>query len=154
MDTLPAAERADRLHELADLVHAVARQLGAPAGLRPGPCTPIEISVMRFVCRNPGASAGAAAKATLLPSSNFSRIIKGLVAKGLLMREVDAQDARSVRLHPTALARANMDQMRVAWSAALDGLTVDLGEIERVNVTLREVEAELARARRPQAPGD
>jgi DNA-binding MarR family transcriptional regulator len=153
MDTLPAAERADRLHELADLVHAVARQLGVPAGLRPGLCTPVEISVMRFVCRNPGTSAGVAASATLLPSSNFSRIVKGLIAKGLLTREADARDARSVRLHPTALARENMDRIREAWSAALDDVTVDLPDIERVNATLRMVEVELAQKRRRRPTG-
>ena len=42
-------EQADRLYEIADLIHAVARRLAAPADLRPGPCTPVEINVMRRI---------------------------------------------------------------------------------------------------------
>jgi len=109
------------LHDLVDLVHAVARQLPAPPDLEPGPCTPIEISVMRFVGRNPGASARAAADACGLPTSNFSRVLKGLVAKDLLERRSDPHDARIAHLHPTALATKNSLRMRERWSEALRG---------------------------------
>ncbi len=137
-------EQAEKLYQLADLIHAVARQLGAPADLRPGPCTPVEISVMRFISRNPGSSARVAAAATRLASSNFSRVIKGLISKGLLRRETDGQDARGVRLYPTDLAKANEAQMRRAWSAALAGAAPDLHTIDLVNAVLWDIEAELA----------
>lgn len=139
-----AEERADRLHELAELVHAVARRLGVPADLGSGPCSPVEISVIRHVCKNPGTSAGAAATATLLASSNFSRVLKGLIARGLVRREADDRDARGVRLYPTDLARSNMLQMREAWSRILDGAGVDLDRIELVNDTLARIESDLA----------
>jgi MarR family transcriptional regulator, temperature-dependent positive regulator of motility len=136
-------EQADRLHELADLIHAVARQLVVPADLRPGLCTPVEISVMRFVSQNPGTSARMAANATLLPSSNFSRIVKGLISKGLLRREADKSDARIARLHPTELAKANSEQMRAVWNKALEDIVPDPATMEIVNDTLRRIEAAL-----------
>lgn len=138
-----AEEQADRLYELADLIHAVARQLGTPADLRPGPCTPVEISVMRFISRNPGTSARTAANATRLPSSNFSRVIKGLIAKGLLLRKADERDARSVRLYPTEMAKANMERMRAFWSRALEGTTAEPATLDLINTTLRRIESEL-----------
>lgn len=137
-------ERTDTLYELADLIHALARQLGAPADLRPGPCTPVEISVMRFISKNPGTSARAAANATRLPSSNFSRVIKSLISKGLLLRKADERDARSVRLYPTEMAEANMERMRAFWSQALEGTTADPATLDLVNMTLRRIESELA----------
>lgn len=133
-------EEADRLYELADLLHAVARQIGAPADLRPGPCTPVEISVMRHVRRNPGTSAGAAAQATGLPTSNFSRVLKGLVAKGLIRRDTDDRDARGVRLYQTDLAQQNDARMRTAWSHALDGLLPDAATTRTVTEALRRIE--------------
>jgi len=142
--------KAETLYELADLIHAIARQLAVPADLRPGPCTALEISVMRFVVKNPGTSAGAAAQATRLPSSNFSRLIKGLVLKGLLRRETDDRDARAVRLYPTGMALSNRESMREAWSRSLDGTASDLATLDLVNSALRQIESELAA--RSQAP--
>lgn len=143
-----------KLHELADLVHAVARQLPAPDNLEPGPCTPVEISVMRFVGRNPGSSAREVANACRLPSSNFSRVLKGLVAKGLLERKSDERDARIIRLHPTVLAKKNAKRMREAWSEALHGAALDHGTLTKVTRALGRIEAHLASARSNAASGD
>nr|WP_248308289.1 MarR family winged helix-turn-helix transcriptional regulator [Devosia sp. 919] len=139
---------------MADLVHAVARQLVVPADLRPGPCTPVEISVVRFICRNPGTSARTAAAATMLPSSNFSRVIKGLIAKGLLVRQADDQDARVVRLYPTALAETNMLRMRQLWSQSLVDASLTPETIAVVNAALRRIEFGLvAQSQGPAARG-
>jgi DNA-binding MarR family transcriptional regulator len=129
------------LYELADLVHAVARQLPTPNNLEPGPCTPVEISVMRFIARNPGASAREAASACRLPSSNFSRVLKELVAKGLLERKSDQRDARIIRLHPTGLAKENAKRMREAWSKALRGAALDQETLTEVTQALARIEA-------------
>ena len=139
-------ERTADLHELADLVHAVARRLPAPSNLEPGRCTPIEISVMRFVGRNPGVSARAAADASGLPSSNFARVLKGLVAKGLLERRSDPRDARKAHLYPTGLAKENSLRMRDAWGAALHGAGLDRDTIHAVTRALRRIEAHLSDA--------
>ena len=42
---------------------------------------------MRFIDRNPGTSASAAAEATQLISSNFSRALRSLEKKDLVRRE-------------------------------------------------------------------
>jgi DNA-binding MarR family transcriptional regulator len=141
--------RTDTLYELADAIHALARQLAAPAALRPGPCTPVEISVMRYISRHPGTAARVAAQATRLPSSNFSRVSKSLMAKGLLRREADAHDARGVRLYPTELAQANSELMRAAWSRALAGTRADPATLELVTTTLRHIEADLVSSAHP-----
>lgn len=131
------------LSELADLIHGVSRQLRPPADLQPGPCTPMEITVMRYVHRNPGTSARNAADALFLPSSNFSRIVRGLEEKGLVRRADDAQDGRGVRLHPTALADENQKRLSDAWQGALQGIIEDPQTIALVNATLRRIETAL-----------
>ena len=141
-----AEEHTADLYELADLVHAVARRLPAPTALEPGPCTATEITVMRCVGRVPGISARAAADACGLPSSNFSRVLKRLVSKGLLERRSDPDDARIVHLHPTDRAIKNSLRMREAWGGALAGAALDRDEIATVTQALRRIEAHLSDA--------
>jgi len=131
------------LHELADLIFAVGRQLRPPTDPAFEPRTPIEISVMRFIHHNPGTSARAASEATLLPSSNFSRVLRGLEKRGLVDRVVDDSDARGVRLYPTEKARQNLQYLRDNWDRTLRGIIDDPATIEIVNATLRRIEDEL-----------
>jgi MarR family transcriptional regulator, temperature-dependent positive regulator of motility len=144
-------DEASRLFDLADLILAVGRQLRSSPGYAPEWCTPLESAVMRFIDRNPGTSAGAASEATLLPSSNFARALRGLEEKGLVRRDIDARDARGVRLYPTARARENLQDLREAWSRALEGIVDDPETIDLVNATLRRVENELTARRRRAA---
>ena len=139
---------ASRLFELGDLIHAVGRQIRPPGDLEPGPCTPVEIIVMRYINQNPGTSARAAAEATLLPSSNFSRVLRGLMTKGLVRREADLRDARGVRLYPTAVAYSNTKRMRDAWSRLLDGIVDDPATIGFLSTTLGHIEKELIARRK------
>ena len=135
----------ERHFELARLVHSIARRLPPPDGLQPGPCTPLEIEVMGFVGANPGTSAGAAASASRLPTSNFSRVLKRLIDKGLVRREPDANDARIARLYPTDLAHQNWQLMRDDWSAALDGALPDVASIDALRDALARIDAHLAK---------
>ena len=96
---------------------------------------------MRFVDRNPGTTASAAAEATQLISSNFSRALRGLERKGVVRREIDPDDARRVRLFPTDLARDNLKRLHDLWTGLLDGIIDDAGEVDRVNTVLRRIEA-------------
>ncbi|MFJ2905578.1 MarR family winged helix-turn-helix transcriptional regulator [Streptomyces sp. NPDC087212] len=139
------------LHELADLIVAVGRQLRPPSDPAFEPCTPIEISVMRFIHRNPGTSAREAATATLLPTSNFSRVLRGLEKRDLVDRVVDERSARSVRLYPTDKARQNLQYLRDNWDQTLRGIIDDPATIDIVNTTLRRIEKELAARRRGEA---
>ncbi|XVQ07228.1 MarR family winged helix-turn-helix transcriptional regulator [Spirillospora sp. CA-255316] len=141
-------DEVSRLFDLADLILAVGRQIRASHDRSTEMCTPIESAVMRFIDRNPGASARAASEATLLPSSNFSRALRGLEQKGLVRREVDVRDARCVRLYPTARARENLQHLRDTWSRTLKGVVDDPETIDFVNTTLRRIENELIALRR------
>jgi len=137
-----------RLCDLAELILAVGRHIRPPDELAPEMCTAVESTVMRFITRNPGTSARTASEATLLPSSNFSRVLRGLEKKGLVRREVDARDARTVHLHPTARAHENLQHLRAAWSRTLEGTVDDPETIDFINATLRRIENELVTRRR------
>ena len=129
------------LFELADSILAISRYIQASKSFASHGWTPIESAVMRFVDRNPGTTASAAAEATKLISSNFSRALRGLERKGVVRREIDPEDARRVRLYPTDLARDNLKRLHDLWTGLLDGIIDDAGEVDRVNAMLRRVEA-------------
>jgi MarR family transcriptional regulator, temperature-dependent positive regulator of motility len=136
------------LFELADLIVALGRQIQAAkqgADIYDGaPWTPLESAVMRFIDRNPGTTAGTAAEATQLISSNFSRALRGLESRGLVRRERDPHDARRLRLYPTEQAQQNLQRLRVLWSELLEGTIVDWADVERVTFLLRRMETALS----------
>lgn len=142
------------LFELADLILAVSRLIYASKQVASGPYageswTPLESAVMRFIDRNPGTSASAAAESTQLISSNFSRAVRGLERKGVVRREVDPDDARRVRLYPTEQAQDNLRQLKGLWSRLLDGIVTDPEVIQTMTATLRRIETELVARARP-----
>ncbi|ANZ39688.1 MarR family transcriptional regulator [Lentzea guizhouensis] len=142
-----------RLFELADLIAAVGRQIHASKEvLHRDPLTSVEISAMRFIDRNPGTSARVAAEATQQISSNFSRALRSLENKGLVHREADAEDARRVRLYPTARAQDNLRRLSELWSDLLDGAVSDEDEVESMISALRRIEAKLAEKARARLP--
>ena len=145
---MTALENESRLADLADAVVGVVRQLRLPTDPAFVECTPVEISVMRVINRKPGASAREVSEATLLPSSNFSRVLRGLESKGLISRAVDARDARVVRLSPTELARESTEALRETWSETLEGVVDNPTELDLVVKTLRHIEDELITRRR------
>lgn len=132
-----------RLFELADLILALGRHIHASKDFAFEAWTPLESAVMRYIDRNPGTTASAAAEATKLISSNFSRAVRGLERKGLVRRTVDRGDARRVRLHPTELADRQLQTLREVWSGLLDGVFDDPDEIDRITVALRRIEDHL-----------
>ncbi|MFD4676967.1 MarR family winged helix-turn-helix transcriptional regulator [Lentzea sp. NPDC058450] len=141
-----------RLFELADLIAAVGRQIQATKeGVTKEAWSASDIAVMRYVDRNPGTSARAAADATQQTSSNFSRSLRGLEEKGRIRRETDPEDARRVRLYPTARAHENLRRLNDIWSDLLDGIVSDEDEIDAMIALLRRLETGIAdktRARR------
>jgi len=140
-------DAAFKLYELADRIVAIGRHFRPPPDLQPGPCSPVEITVMRHINHNPGTTPRAAAEATLLPSSNLSRTLRTLEEKGLVRREADVRDTRGIRLYPTPLAAENVVRLRSAWSQALAGALPDEQVIDVVNAALRRVEEELVTRR-------
>jgi MarR family transcriptional regulator, temperature-dependent positive regulator of motility len=145
---MDALENESRLADLADAVVGVMRQLRLPSDPMFVECTPVEISVMRVINRHPGASAREVSEATLLASSNFSRVLRGLECKGLISRDVDRRDARVVRLFPTERARESTEALRETWSETLGDIVDDPAEVDLVVTTLRHIEDELISRRR------
>ena len=139
---------ATHLSDLAELILAVARSIQS-AGDQTFPTgTPIEISVLRFINHNPGTSARAASEATLLTSSNFSRVLRGLEERGFVNRTADAEDARRVRLYPTALASETRRRLGEEWYRLLRGIEADPAKIDHMLATLQRIEGELVSRRR------
>ena len=137
-----------RLFELADLILAIGRHIHAAKSDPAEAWTPLEAAVMRFVDHQPGATAGQAAEATRLISSNFSRALRKLEEKGLVRREPDPDDARRVRLYPTPKAGENLRRLEDVWGGLLAEAVPDGAEADDMIVVLRRIEAQLlARSR-------
>ena len=146
-------EQTSRLFELADSILALSRHIHASKESTET-WTPLESAVMRVIDRSPGTSARAAAQATQLISSNFSRAVRNLEQKGLVRREVDGDDARRVRLYPTARADDHLQHLREVWSRLLEGIVSDPVELDAVNATLRQLESGLVSRARGVEPGE
>jgi len=136
-------DRVAQLFEFADLVLAVGRQLRAVQERSADTCTPVESMVMRAITRHPGVSARDAARATNLPSSNFSRHLRGLEQRGLVRREVSPHDARTVQLFPTERARSDLDDLARIWAEALSSSAMDVASVEALNNALQLIDERL-----------
>ena len=136
-------KQATRLFELADLILAVGRHIEASKQFEARSGTPLQGAVMRYIDRHPGTTAGAAADATQLISSNFSRAVSGLEKAGLVRREIDQHDARRVLLFPTHKAQENLQRLREIWSRLLEATVTDPDEIDATISTLRNIETRL-----------
>jgi DNA-binding MarR family transcriptional regulator len=137
-------EQKSRLFELADLILAVGRHIEASKEAEAESGTPLQGAVMRYIDRHPGTTARAAADATQLISSNFSRAVRGLERAGLVRREVDQRDARQVHLYPTDKAQENLRRLREIWSSMLEETVTDPDEIDAAISTLRRIETRLS----------
>jgi DNA-binding MarR family transcriptional regulator len=107
--------------DLADLICNLAREIlfTAHSNDELVHLAPSEQNVMRFIDRNPGATASEVAHGTSLQRSNLSTALKSLEDKGLVERRTNDEDGRGVRLLPTSLAEANLAILRREWALAL-----------------------------------
>lgn len=80
---------------------------------------------MRHVDEHPGSSPSALAAHLGLKSSNTSAALTALEKRGLIVRSLDEHDGRSVRIHPTPLARENRRLLRDSWGRLLETLHPD-----------------------------
>jgi DNA-binding MarR family transcriptional regulator len=138
---VPLPQPPDPYADLADLVLNVARliRLRTPAEPDVVPLTATERQVMRIVDLHPGCTPSRIAERTGLQRTNVSTALRGLEAKGMLTR---SGQGRTVAVHPTALAQANLGVLRGAWSELLSGLLGDMDPdtITRCNQTLAHLE--------------
>ncbi|CAN5576910.1 hypothetical protein BH09ACT8_BH09ACT8_26960 [soil metagenome] len=143
-----AAERDDAYIELADGVLAVARAVkardyGDPEVIR---LNATEITVMRYIDQHPGCGPSAVATAVGLQRSNLSKALRGLEAKGMVQREVDAADNRHAALRPTPRAAENLARLQRSWIGLLGegGEGVSDADLDTTVRVLRALDAALA----------
>ena len=81
------------------------------------------------ICRNPGISQEARAKALYVDKSSVTRHLTRLEKEGLLTRTPSTEDRRALLIHPTDRATALLPRLRevgALWHAALtDGFTAE-----------------------------
>lgn len=137
----------EELADLADVILALARVISADRRRDPEfvTLTHTEITVMRFIDRNPGASPAAVAAGTGLQRSNASRTIGDLEAKGLVSRTDSETDGRQVRLRPTGRAAANRERLRGNWARLLSSAGADPRNLAAALAYLAELESGLGR---------
>lgn len=109
------------LFDLADAIVGLARLIQVSDVQTAGVATltGTEIAVLRWVHRHPGTTSGETARATGLHRSNMSAALRGLVSKGLVLREGDPGDSRIVHLRLTELAEQDSRRIRLHWAEVL-----------------------------------
>ncbi|AOX65513.1 MarR family transcriptional regulator [Curtobacterium sp. BH-2-1-1] len=138
----------DLLAELADVVLRISREID-PHGARSldiVPLTGTEALVMRWIDRNPGSTPSAVAEATALKRSNLSVAVGSLVAKGMVERRPDPDDARTVQLYSTELAVGSIERLHAHWAGMLrqalagddEGVATTFATLTRIDDHLRD----------------
>lgn len=152
---------ADELRaDLVDLILKVGRTVHVapsddPDFLR---LTQLEGLTMQYIDRHPGSSASELADAVSLRSSNASKALRDLEAKGMIRREADAHDKRAVRIWPTAHAERNLIRTRAHWARLLAGvgdaaaLRTAIAVLSDADAVLGEQRTEARAERRESAP--
>ncbi len=119
--------------ELTPVLYRLARVLRLrgvqEAGLTPLP--PAELEALRYVLDAPGVSVSTLARDLGLHASNVSTMVRGLVARGLIHRDPDPHDRRSVQLQPTINAIHAMARIENAWAEIFADALGSLSDKER-----------------------
>jgi DNA-binding MarR family transcriptional regulator len=112
----------------ADVILDLAHRLDIKNGELKGvvPLTGTEIAVIRRIHSHPRSTPSQIAEATGLHRSNVSTAIRSLVAGGLVIREEQAGNARSVELVPTQRASDSVDRINAYWASLLQQVPADL----------------------------
>jgi DNA-binding MarR family transcriptional regulator len=140
--------RADLISELFEVVGRFRRQLrrSTGGGFDGTGLTQSQSELLRLVGRQPGISVREAATELGLVSNTASTLVSKLVADGLLIRSVDADDRRIGRLRLTEPAQRIADESRAARRATLAAVLdeLDADQVEHL-VNGLEVLAEMTR---------
>ncbi|SDQ21173.1 DNA-binding transcriptional regulator, MarR family [Curtobacterium sp. UNCCL20] len=137
--------------ELADVLLRISREID-PNGARAidiPPLTGTEALVMRWVDRNPGSTPSSVADAIALQRSNLSVALGSLVKKGMVERRPDPEDARTVQLFSTELAKRSVEKLHTHWAGMLrQALGADEGDLVRTISVLTRIDDGLRAAPR------
>lgn len=102
------------LRELAWTIH---KRSPDRAGVGPLPTT--EVALLKQVIDTPGSTVGELSAALGLRQPNTSAALRVLVGKGLVAREPDETDRRTVRIVPTGFGRSEHEAIAAAWAGAV-----------------------------------
>nr|BFE61349.1 MarR family transcriptional regulator [Dactylosporangium thailandense] len=105
------------------------------AGLAVPALTGSQVELLRLVESAPGTGVSAAAAQLHLAGNSVSTLVNHLTEAGLLRREQDPADRRSVRLFLTDAAAARLNAWREARISLLATALDDLDEDERLALT-------------------
>jgi DNA-binding MarR family transcriptional regulator len=85
--------------------------LGA-LGIRPG-----EASVLMLIAENPGVRQGVLARRLMIRRAHMTKMVRAMLAEGLVERAVPADDRRAIELTLTAKGTARVDALAVPFLA-------------------------------------
>ena len=133
----------DIYEQLHGLMHALRGRLREPARAGGPGLPPMEARALNFFARQPGATAADLVLHSGRDKAQIARLVKPLLDGGLLTREADATDGRSIRLHPTeaghAAHRAMQQQRKRIAARLIKGLAADdLAQLKRLLTRLAE----------------
>lgn len=130
MDDLHSSDRV--AHELIEVIPVVMQTLRAEVRrCREPDLSVLQIRVLAFLNRHPGAPLSAVAEHVGLTLPSMSSQVSGLVGRNLIHRSVSAQDRRYVTLTLTEQGRAVMEAALRGTEASITQMIAGLGADER-----------------------
>jgi DNA-binding MarR family transcriptional regulator len=109
------------LYELARALPALSWEMrrAGERRLQLDPLPPTELEILRVLVETPGVRATDVAGRLAVKPSNVSAAVTSLVRRGLIERTPDPADRRVLRLHPTARAVRDREQLDEEWATVL-----------------------------------
>lgn len=137
-----SSKAADRIHSAA--IHLLRRVREVDAEMAITPARASALSVLVF---GGPRTLTELAQAEQVTTATMSKLVSAMEAEGLVRREPHEDDARSVRLHPTAKARRILERGRARRTELLDSLFAGLNarELEIVRQAAELVDAAVLR---------
>jgi len=134
-------ERTDLIAEVFGVVGRFRRQLrrSAPRGFDSARLTESQAELLWLIGRRPGISINAAAAELGLVPNTASTLVSKLVAKGLLLRTVDANDRRVGRLRLVGPTQQIVDTSRQARRTLLADVLAEL-DADQINSLTKGLE--------------
>lgn len=147
MQKIKASLQDDVLERLQSLLfglrsrfHAQLRTAEDGSGL-----APMEVRVLQHVARRPGWTQAELVAHTRRDKAQLTRLIQQLEARGLLLREPDADDRRKLRLHLTPAGEALQQGLQAQRKQLVTQLVRDFdqAELQQLGALLARLQANL-----------
>lgn len=142
-----ATAQDDVLERLQALLFGLRAQFHAQLRDAPGGLVPMEVKVLRHVARHAGCTQAELVAHSRRDKAQVTRLIQQLEARGLLLREADADDRRKWRLSLTAEGTALHQSLQARHRQLSAKLVRDLDgtELQQLGTLLGRLQANLDR---------